>query len=63
MFDWYRQTMIFNSGEMSADELLKAAGDSRRNQVEAHFFIGIDYLSLRERELASMRFRNASLHR
>ena len=51
--------MAFNSGKTLPDDLLREAGTSHRNLVEAHFFIAMDELSQGHREAARNHFEEA----
>lgn len=54
---WYRQFLDSNYGDLSEAELLKAAGASRYNQCEAHFFVGMTKLAESDRRAAQEHFR------
>ena len=51
--------MEFGCGRLSEEELLKAAGDSRWNQCEAHFFLGVTRLGKGDRAAARVHFQKA----
>ena len=42
---WYHDLMAFHAGLMGAGELLKKAGESRFNQCEGYFQIGLRRLA------------------
>jgi tetratricopeptide (TPR) repeat protein len=55
---WVDRLLAYNAGLISADELL-AAGTSRLNRCEAHFFIGMALLAGGDRAGARAHFRQA----
>jgi tetratricopeptide (TPR) repeat protein len=42
---WYHDLLAFHAGLMDAEELLKKAGESRFNQCEGYFYIGLRRLA------------------
>ncbi len=56
----YERLLAFNCGELTADELLAAAGRSRWDQCEAWFFIALFELADGNHEAAAESFREAS---
>ena len=57
--DWMLKIIRFEMDEVSARELLAAAGSSRLNLCEGHFYLGMAALSDGDRESARMHFRKA----
>lgn len=55
--EWYRLLLDYNCGDLNEAELLKAAGASRYNQCEAHFFIGMTKLAENARSAAREHFQ------
>jgi hypothetical protein len=49
----------YNAGLLPADQLLAAAGPSRLNRCEAHFFIGLSLLAGGDRAGARDHFRRS----
>jgi serine/threonine protein kinase/tetratricopeptide (TPR) repeat protein len=43
--EWYRRLLDYNCADLPEDELMKAAGASRYNQSEAHFYLGLTKLA------------------
>src|SRR5262245_14355457 len=56
---WYHRLLDYNCGLLSAEDLLKAAGPSRLNRCEAHFFIGLTVLADGDRAGARDHFQKA----
>jgi serine/threonine protein kinase/tetratricopeptide (TPR) repeat protein len=56
----YERLLAFNCGAITADELLAAAGQSKWDQCEAHFFIGLSELADGNHEAAAEDFREAA---
>ena len=56
----YERLLAFNCGELTADELLAAAGRSKWDQCEACFFVALSELADGRREAAAGHFRDAS---
>jgi len=56
---FYEKILAFNCEELSADDLLAAAGRSKWDQCEAQFFIGVHSLATGDRADASSHFRAA----
>ncbi|HLJ95913.1 MAG TPA: protein kinase [Gemmataceae bacterium] len=56
---WYHDVLAFHAELMDADALLEKAGDSRYNQCEAHFYIGLRRLAEGKRAEAKTCFRHA----
>jgi tetratricopeptide (TPR) repeat protein len=56
---FYEKLMAFNCQELSDDELLSAAGRSKWDQCEAHFFIGLHKLAAGDRDAAARHFHEA----
>jgi tetratricopeptide (TPR) repeat protein len=56
---FYEKVVAFNGGELSARELLEAAGSSRWDQCESHFFIGLHDLADGNRDAAARHFHEA----
>jgi hypothetical protein len=56
---WYQTVLDYNSDLITADELLKAAGESRWNRCEAHFHIGLNQLADGQRGGSQEHFRRA----
>jgi tetratricopeptide (TPR) repeat protein len=54
-----QRTVDYLSGDLSADRYLKAAGESRVDQTNAHFFIGLTLLAQGNRPAALEHFRQA----
>ena len=50
--DWYAQLLDFGAGVVPSDKLLRAAGSSRLQKCEAHFFIGMALLAEGDRDRA-----------
>jgi serine/threonine protein kinase len=61
--EWYGKLLDFNCDTISADELLAAAGPSRFNQCEAHFFIGMTLLGGGQQEKARQHFQKSAATR
>jgi tetratricopeptide (TPR) repeat protein len=59
--NWYHELLRYNCGDpkFAENELLAAAGESRWNQCEAHYFLGLNYLADGDREQAKRHFRLA----
>jgi hypothetical protein len=56
---WYRNVLKFNAGQMSVDELVAKAGDSRFNQCEGFHYIGLGKLYERNRTEAKQWFKKS----
>jgi tetratricopeptide (TPR) repeat protein/predicted Ser/Thr protein kinase len=56
---FYENLLAFNGDELSADKLLAAAGSSKWDQCEAHFFIGLHHLASDDRDAAARHFHEA----
>ncbi len=56
---FFRQVQEYNRDRGSADELFKAAGASRRNQCNAHYFVALTELAEGDRDGARDHFRRA----
>jgi tetratricopeptide (TPR) repeat protein/tRNA A-37 threonylcarbamoyl transferase component Bud32 len=56
---FYEKLLAFNCEELSAPELLAAAGSSKWDQCEAHFFIGLRELAAGDRDAAARHFHEA----
>jgi hypothetical protein len=56
---WVDRLMEFNCGLLAEDDLLRAAGESRLNRCEAHFFIGLARLAEGDRGGAAAHFRRS----
>jgi tetratricopeptide (TPR) repeat protein len=56
---WYHRLLDYNCGLLAAEDLLKAAGPSRYNRCEAHFFIGLTLLADGDRAGARDHFQKA----
>jgi serine/threonine protein kinase len=56
----YERVLAFNCGEITAGELLAAAGQSKWDQCEAYFFIALSELADGNPEAAAESFREAS---
>jgi lipoprotein NlpI len=54
---WYHDVLDFHAGSISAEELLKKAGESRSMQSDAYFYIGLARLGEGNREEAKACFR------
>jgi len=57
--DWHARLLEFGSGQLPTDQLLIAAGSSRNQQCEAHFFIGMALLAQGDRHAARVHFQKA----
>jgi predicted Zn-dependent protease len=53
---WYRDLLKFNAGQMEVAELVAKAGESRSNQCEGYFYIGLHKLYERKRAEAKQWF-------
>ncbi len=56
---FYEKLLAFNCEELSAPDLLAAAGSSKWDQCEAHFFIGLWELATGNRDAAARHFHEA----
>jgi serine/threonine protein kinase/predicted Zn-dependent protease len=56
---FFRQVQEYKCGRASADELFKAAGASRKNQCNAHYFVALTELADGNRDGARDHFRKA----
>jgi hypothetical protein len=56
---WYHKLLAFQVGIMEAKELNRHAGESRLNQCEADFYIGLRELAAGKRSDAKMHFTSA----
>ncbi len=56
---FYERLLRFNCGNLGAEELLLAAGDSQWDLCEANFFIGLTRLTEGKRDVAAKHFRAA----
>jgi len=56
---WYHRLLDYNCDFLSENELLRAAGDSKWNQCEAHYSIALTRLSVGDRVGACEHFRKA----
>jgi tetratricopeptide (TPR) repeat protein len=56
---WYHHMLAFHAGSISAEELLKKAGESRSRQCEAYFYIGLAKLGEGNRGKAKTCFRRS----
>ena len=56
---WLHEILAFHAGLIDAEELLKKAGESRFNQCEAHFYIGLGKLAEGNRAEAKVYFRRS----
>jgi hypothetical protein len=56
---WINRLVDYNLGLIQEDALLAAAGSSRQNQCEAHFFIGLARLADGDRDGAKEQFRQS----
>jgi tetratricopeptide (TPR) repeat protein/tRNA A-37 threonylcarbamoyl transferase component Bud32 len=54
-----QRALGFLSGSLSAEDYLKAAGDSRVDQTNVHFFVGLTHLAHGNRQEAREHFRKA----
>src|SRR5437667_2775437 len=57
--EWADRLLEYCCDLLSADNLLKAAGSSRWNRCEAHYYIGITKLAEGNRNVAREHFRNS----
>ncbi|HEY3966700.1 MAG TPA: serine/threonine-protein kinase [Planctomycetaceae bacterium] len=57
--DFYERLLQFNCGDLDADQLLVAAGDSQWDLCEANFFIGLTRLAEGNRDMAAKHFQSA----
>jgi hypothetical protein len=57
--EWLDRLLEYNAGLIPADQLLAAAGESRLNRCEAHFFIGLTLLADGDRAGARDHFRRS----
>jgi lipoprotein NlpI len=56
---WYQDMLAFHAGSISAEELLKKAGESRTSQCEAYFYMGLAGLGEGKRTEAKTCFRRS----
>ncbi len=56
---FYEKLLTYNCEELSEDDLLAAAGSSKWDQCEAHFFIGLHALAAGNRDDAKRHFHEA----
>jgi serine/threonine protein kinase/tetratricopeptide (TPR) repeat protein len=59
MLEWYQHLLDYNCDITSAEQLLAAAGSSRGDQCEAHFFIGLNLLAEGDRTRAARHFQKS----
>jgi len=57
--EWVIRLLEFGAGETSVERLMAAAGPSRLNRCEAHFFIGMSRLADGDRHGARVHFQHA----
>ncbi len=57
--DWYHVLLDFHAGRIDDRELLRTAGESRFNQCEANFYIGLEKLGEGDRKEAGTYFQSA----
>jgi hypothetical protein len=60
MQGWYRHLLDYDCGDTSAQELFERAGSSRWQLIEAHFAVGVDLLSERDRRGAAEHFKRCA---
>jgi tetratricopeptide (TPR) repeat protein len=58
--EWLGRLLDYNAGRIDADELIAAAGASRLDRVEAHYFIGLARLGEGDRAGAREHFRQCA---
>jgi lipoprotein NlpI len=56
---WYHDMLAFHAGSISAEELLKKAGESRTSKCEAYFYMGLAGLGEGKRAEAKTCFRRS----
>ena len=54
---WYHDMLAFHAGSISAEELLKKAGESRSRECDAYFYLGLAKLGEGNRKEAKAYFR------